>query len=40
MKFGYLTGNHHGGIDPGDLAQELEERGFASVWYPEHTQTR
>ena len=37
MKFGYLTGNHHGGIDPGDLAQELEERGFASVWYPEHT---
>lgn len=37
MKFGYLTGNHHGGIDPGDLAHELEQRGYSSVWYPEHT---
>lgn len=37
MKFGFLTGNHWGGIDPGDLAFELEERGYDSVWYPEHT---
>ena len=24
-------------IAPGDLARALEERGFESVWYPEHT---
>ena len=37
MKFGYLTGNHAGGILPGHLARELEARGFDSVWFPEHT---
>ena len=37
MQFGYLTGNHAGGILPGHLARELESRGFDSVWFPEHT---
>jgi len=37
MKFGYLTGNHAEGILPGDLARELEARGFDSVWFPEHS---
>ncbi len=37
MKFGYLTGNHAEGILPGDLARELEARGFNSVWFPEHS---
>lgn len=37
MKFGYLTGNHAGGILPGQLARELESRGFDSVWFPEHS---
>jgi probable F420-dependent oxidoreductase len=37
MKFGYLTGNHAGGILPGHLARELESRGFNSVWFPEHS---
>ncbi len=37
MKFGYLTGNHAEGILPGDLARELEARGFDSVWVPEHS---
>ena len=37
MKFGYLTVNQHSGINPGDLASELEDRGYHSVWYPEHT---
>ena len=37
MKFGYLTGNHAEGILPGDLARELEARGFDSGWFPEHS---
>ena len=37
MKFGYLTGNHAECILPGDLARELEARGFDSVWFPEHS---
>ncbi len=37
MDYGYLTGNHAEGISPGDLARELEERGFASIWVPEHS---
>jgi len=37
MKFGYLTGNHANGILPGQLARELESRGFDSVWFPEHS---
>jgi probable F420-dependent oxidoreductase len=37
MDFGYLTGNHAEGILPGDLARELEDRGYASIWVPEHS---
>lgn len=37
MKFGYLSVNHAAGINPGQLARELEERGFESVWVPEHS---
>lgn len=37
MKFGYLSLNHAGGIHPGELARELEERGFESLWVPEHS---
>ena len=37
MQFGYLTGNHAGGLLPGDLGRELEERGFTSMWVPEHS---
>ena len=37
MRFGYLTGNHIDGIHPGDLARELEDRNFDSVWFPEHS---
>lgn len=37
MKFGYLSVNHAGGINPGDLAAELEQRGFDSLWVPEHS---
>ena len=37
MDFGYLTGNHAEGILPGDLARELEQRDYASIWLPEHS---
>lgn len=37
MDFGYLTGNHAEGILPGDLGRELEERGYNSIWVPEHS---
>ncbi len=37
MDFGYLTGNHAHGIHPGDLGKELEDRGYASIWVPEHS---
>ena len=37
MDFGYLTGNHADGILPGDLARELEDRGYESIWVPEHS---
>lgn len=37
MDFGYLTINHAGGIRPDELARELEERGFDSLWVPEHS---
>jgi probable F420-dependent oxidoreductase len=37
MDFGYLTGNHAEGILPGELARELEQRGYASIWLPEHS---
>ena len=37
MKFGYLSVNTADGIHPGDLGRELEQRGFESVWMPEHS---
>lgn len=37
MKFGYLSVNHAGGINPAALALELEGRGFESLWLPEHS---
>lgn len=37
MRFGYLSVNALEGIRPDDLARELEERGFESVWMPEHS---
>jgi len=37
VKFGYLSLNDADGIRPDRLARELEERGFDSVWMPEHS---
>jgi probable F420-dependent oxidoreductase len=37
MKFGYLTINHAGGIRPDVLATALEDRGYDSIWVPEHS---
>ena len=37
MQIGYLALNDAGGIRPDHLAAELEERGFDSVWAPEHS---
>lgn len=37
MKFGFLSTNHAEGSLPGDLAAELEARGFESLWVPEHS---
>jgi probable F420-dependent oxidoreductase len=37
MRFGYLSLNAIEGIRPDDLARELEQRGFDSVWMPEHS---
>lgn len=37
MRFGYLALNDAGGIRPDHLATELEQRGFESVWMPEHS---
>lgn len=37
MEFGMLTLNHIGGIRPDVVARELEDRGFDSVWVPEHS---
>jgi probable F420-dependent oxidoreductase len=37
MQFGYLTSNTIEGIRPDDLARELEDRGFDSIWVPEHS---
>ncbi len=37
MKFGYLSVNDAGGMLPGELARELEARGFESLWLPEHS---
>ncbi|MPY93820.1 MAG: TIGR03619 family F420-dependent LLM class oxidoreductase [Acidimicrobiia bacterium] len=37
MRFGYLTVNSVDGIRPDVLASELEQRGFDSIWAPEHS---
>jgi len=37
MKFGAISGNAHFSIQPQPLARALEERGFESVWFAEHT---
>jgi probable F420-dependent oxidoreductase len=37
VEFGYLTLNPAAGITPAALAVELEERGFDSLWVPEHS---
>ena len=37
MKIGYLTINCANQIRPDALARELEERGFDSIWVPEHS---
>ena len=37
MKFGYVSMNSATGIHAAVLARELEDRGFESMWVPEHT---
>jgi probable F420-dependent oxidoreductase len=37
MKFGVFSFNTEYSIRPDDLAKAVEERGFESVWFPEHT---
>jgi probable F420-dependent oxidoreductase len=37
VRFGYITMNSAQGIHPAPLAKELEERGFESMWVPEHS---
>ena len=37
MDYGFLSLNHIGGLPPAQLARELEDRGFDSVWMPEHS---
>lgn len=37
MKLGYATVNHAQGIHPGVLGKALEDRGFESLWVPEHS---
>jgi probable F420-dependent oxidoreductase len=37
VKFGFLSLNDAGGIRPDRLARELEDRGYDSVWMPEHS---
>jgi alkanesulfonate monooxygenase SsuD/methylene tetrahydromethanopterin reductase-like flavin-dependent oxidoreductase (luciferase family) len=37
MKFGYSTVNNADGIHPRALGVELEQRGFDSLWLPEHS---
>jgi len=37
MNFGYLHLNHLGTHRPGEMARELEDRGFDSMWVPEHS---
>ena len=37
MKLGYFSLNTADGIAPSVLAKELEDRGFDSMWLPEHS---
>jgi alkanesulfonate monooxygenase SsuD/methylene tetrahydromethanopterin reductase-like flavin-dependent oxidoreductase (luciferase family) len=37
MKLGYFSLNTAEGIRPDVLARELEQRGFDSIWLPEHS---
>ncbi len=37
MRFGYLSLNHASGISPSSAARALEDRGFDSIWVPEHS---
>jgi probable F420-dependent oxidoreductase len=37
MRFGYISMNSAAGVNPAVLACELEERGFDSLWLPEHS---
>ena len=37
MEVGFLSMNHIGGIAPAALATELEDRGYDSIWVPEHS---
>ncbi|MGH1489601.1 MAG: TIGR03619 family F420-dependent LLM class oxidoreductase [Acidimicrobiales bacterium] len=37
MEFGYLHVNHLGSRPPAEMATELEDRGFDSMWVPEHS---
>lgn len=37
MKLGYASVNSSQGIHPGVLAKALEDRGFESLWVPEHS---
>ncbi len=37
MRVGYFSTNTASGISPGILAKELEDRGYESLWVPEHS---
>ncbi|MPY92555.1 MAG: TIGR03619 family F420-dependent LLM class oxidoreductase [Acidimicrobiia bacterium] len=37
MRFGYVSMNSASGIRPDVVARELEERGFDSLWVPQHS---
>lgn len=37
MRFGYISMNSASGIRPDAIARELEQRGFDSLWLPEHS---
>lgn len=37
VQVGYFSTNTALGIPPGQLARELEERGFDSLWLPQHS---
>ena len=37
MKFGFAPLNNASGVHPWALGRSLEERGFESVWMPEHS---